>query len=120
MEDNWQPASAKEIFEMMLRLYDLPKPNVAIDLDSPIENHPIFFPLLCDCWSGKTLGLTSSSAAARQKISKLRLRIDELVEVRSPQEKADVLVRYDAIAIISSSRESLEQVPASRARLLLL
>jgi uncharacterized HAD superfamily protein len=89
--------------------------TLGIDLDGTIDENPLFFAALTQCWSGKVFIITYREDAAKAiaDLGKHGIRYDDVVLVNSFAEKAEVIARLSIDVYIDDQDEVLMHIPAS-------
>lgn len=107
----------KEQIEMVANILgDLaltPPPTLGLDMDGVLDESPIFFGLLTAVWPGKVIVITyrDDRAKAEADLTKLGIKYDELVLVRSFDEKGQVIVEKGVGVYVDDQPEALKNVP---------
>ena len=94
----------------------IPMPTVGIDLDGTITDAPGFFTLFCNRWPGDIIIVTyrPDVESAKRDLDKYAIRYDDIVLVKSLDDKARV-IRERGIAIYFDDQdECLKDIPLDR------
>lgn len=103
----------REVLDAMRSLLSYPMPSISVNLDSQIEDSPIFFKVLVNHWPGKVILLThcDKELEAQSMIELHSLRCDELVVYRNSEDKAALIIKAGVMAHFDAEDSSLNQLP---------
>lgn len=99
--------------EILKNLFSVPYPSLAIDIDGCIDEAPIFFKLLTNCWPGKVFAISHRShrAKAEADLRENDIRYHELILVNTFDAKAEVIERKGVMVYFDDQPEMLKNVP---------
>ena len=88
-------------------------PAIALDLDGTIDEAPDFFRVLSECWPGKVYVITfrDDRAKAERDVAEFGIRCDEVVVVRSFEQKAVEIAKRGISLYVDDQDEILMHVP---------
>jgi hypothetical protein len=91
-----------------------PQPSLGIDIDGCVDEAPLFFQVLTNCWPGKVIVISfrSDQAKAEAYLAQFKIRYDELILVRSFAAKAEVIREYGILVFFDDQPEILKHIPA--------
>ena len=96
-------------------LASMPHPSVGIDLDGCVDQAPIFFNLLTNCWKGKVFVVTYRTDREKS-VADLRrygIKFDELILVGSFDAKAEAIVENNILFYFDDQPEMVKHVPST-------
>jgi len=90
-------------------------PTIGIDINGCIDESPIFFSVLASRWPGKVLVVSyrSDYAKAEAVLNYYNIRFDELILVKSFNEKAKVIKEREIGIFFDDQPEMLKNVSPS-------
>ena len=102
----------KEMVQALRNLLEIPHPSLGIDLDGCVDEAPIFFHLLTKNWPGKVFVITyrDDKEKAEEVLKKYHIRWDELILVRSFDEKAVVIAEQGISTYFDDQPEMLKNI----------
>ena len=104
-----------EIFDALKMLATPMYPTLGIDIDGCIDESPIFFCILASRWPGKVLIISyrNDYAKAEAVLIKYDIQFDELILVKSFDEKAKVIKERGIGIFFDDQPEMLKEVSPS-------
>ncbi|MFN5329040.1 MAG: hypothetical protein ACK5DV_07660, partial [Planctomycetota bacterium] len=84
-----------EVSQALQGLFSTPYPSMGLDLDGLFDEYPIAFIIIAKHWPGKVYIITyrDDRAKAEQYLKEKNIRYDELILVKTFEEKAEVIKR---------------------------
>lgn len=94
----------------------IPMPTAGIDLDGTITDAPGFFALFCNRWPGDIIIVTyrPDVESAKRDLDKYDIRYDEIVLVKSLEDKARVIEERGIAIFFDDQDECLKDIPLDR------
>ncbi len=91
-----------------------PQPSLGIDIDGCVDEAPLFFQVLTNCWPGKVIVISfrSDQAKAEAYLAQFKIRYDELILVPSFEAKAEVIRERGILVFLDDQPEVLKHIPA--------
>lgn len=92
-----------------------PLPSLGIDIDGCVDEAPLFFQILTNCWPGKVfvISFRSDQAKAEAYLAQFKIRYDELILVPSFEAKAEVIREHGILVFFDDQPEVLKHIPES-------
>ena len=92
-----------------------PQPSLGIDIDGCVDEAPLFFQILTNCWPGKVfvISFRSDQAKAEAYLAQFKIRYDELILVPSFEAKAEVIREHGILVFMDDQPEVLKHIPES-------
>lgn len=92
-----------------------PQPSLGIDIDGCVDEAPLFFQVLTNCWPGKVfvISFRSDRAKAEAYLAQFKIRYDELILVPSFEAKAEVIRKEGILVFFDDQPEVLKHIPES-------
>ena len=91
----------------------IPMPTLGIDLDGTITDAPDFFTMLCNRWPGGIIIVTyrQDVESAKRDLDTYAIRYDEIVLVKSLEDKARVIEERGIAIYFDDQDECLKDIP---------
>jgi hypothetical protein len=101
-----------EVSEALQGLFSTPYPSMGLDLDGLFDEYPIAFNIIAKHWPGKVYIITyrDDRAKAEQYLKEKNIRYDELILVKTFEEKAEVIKREGISLYYDDQPEMLQNV----------
>lgn len=102
-----------EATDILLNIFDQPKPTLGIDLDGCVDESPRFFSILSQVWPGEVIVVTyrSDRAKAIADLGKHGIKFTDVVLVSSFEAKAEVIKEWGINVYIDDQPEMLKNIP---------
>jgi len=101
-----------ETREALNSLASMPHPSLGIDLDGCVDQSPIFFHVLTNCWRGKVFVVTYRTDREKTvaDLRRFKIRYDELILVGSFDAKAEAIVENNILFYFDDQPEMVKHV----------
>ncbi|KAA5538581.1 hypothetical protein FYK55_27220 [Roseiconus nitratireducens] len=102
-----------EARDILLSIFEQPKPTLGIDLDGCVDESPRFFSVLTHVWPGEVIVVTyrSDRAKAIADLEKNGIKFTDVVLVSSFDAKAEVIKERGINVYIDDQPEMLKNIP---------
>lgn len=103
------------IVDAFTRLLEPIYPSLGLDLDGTIDEAPIFFQTLTNCWPGRVYIITHrpDRAEAEADLVKFNIKYDHLILVDSLEQKARVIADHTLHCYFGDQDEELNPIRQS-------
>ena len=108
-------AQIREAADMLLNVLHQPSLSIGIDLDGCIDEAPVFFRSLSQCWPGEVFVITyrTDQEKARQDVERFGINYTEIILVGSFEQKAEEITKRNIFVYFDDQDEILMHVPES-------